>query len=205
MIQLKAGRFFLHEHPAGAKSRQEPCITAISNRNDVHTVVGHQCQYGLTTPGLDGHPTPALKQTRWMSNSHCMLARLDSRCPRDHRHQPLLGGRARDAHIYPDRLTLEILRGMVDQQDATRLQDEEEEDEEETRHAIISNVRAGLDSNNPSNNDPTRTVSNSSPAQPREHPYRQLAPTVPQHLPLVVPTFRKLTWINTPASSSMAH
>lgn len=90
--RLEGSFFVLHERPAGATRWQEPCIKTIFNRHDVDVVVGHQCQYGLETPDLNGHPAPALKPTRWMSNSKRRLARLDDRCPRDQQHQPLLGG-----------------------------------------------------------------------------------------------------------------
>ena len=152
-IQLDENRFFLHEHPASAKSWQEHCVTQISDRSDVGLIVGHQCQYGLETPDLDGRPTPALKPTRWMSNSQCMLNRLGARCPGDHIHQPLVGGRAKAAQIYPDKLLLEILRGMVDQADASMLKKEEEE--EETKHAAIASLQPTDDNHHP----PTQPVS----------------------------------------------
>ena len=55
-----------------------------------------------------------------------MLARLDSKCPRNHQHQPLLSGRAHAAELYPDQLILELLRGMRDDADKAMIAEEEE-------------------------------------------------------------------------------
>ena len=92
----------------------------------VDHVIGHQCHYGLTTPGSHGSDEPALIPTRWLSNSRPMLARLDKTCPREHHHQPLLGGRAQRAELYPDELIVEILKGMRDHADQDLLRLDEE-------------------------------------------------------------------------------
>ena len=125
-LQIDAGRLFLHEHPAGATSWKEPAMIQLMSMPGVDHVIGHQCQYGLTTPGNHGSDEPALKPRRWLSNSRPMLARLDEKCPREQHHQPLLGGRAQRAELYPDELTVEILKGMRDHanQDLLRLDEE---------------------------------------------------------------------------------
>eukprot|EP00972_Heterocapsa_arctica_P091951 13560891-Heterocapsa_arctica.AAC.1 len=55
----------------------------------VDTTVMHACQYGMTAKRPDGSYGPVYKQTRWMSNSSGILARLTSKCARaqhDHAH-----------------------------------------------------------------------------------------------------------------------
>ena len=47
--QLKAGRHFLHEHPAQAASWKDPAIVELLADSRVDSVIGHQCQYGLAT------------------------------------------------------------------------------------------------------------------------------------------------------------
>ena len=42
-----------------------------------------------------------------------MAAQLNNICKRDHVHQPLEGGRCRDAAFYPAPLVRAILKGMV--------------------------------------------------------------------------------------------
>ena len=52
-IQIQQGRYFLHEHPAGATSWNEKCIQGILGRHGVILVKADQCQYGLmSTDGL---------------------------------------------------------------------------------------------------------------------------------------------------------
>jgi hypothetical protein len=55
-----------------------------------------------------------MKPTRWLSSSEAMLRRLSSNCQRDHEHGSLLNGKAAQAAVYPDRLCVEILKGMRD-------------------------------------------------------------------------------------------
>ena len=84
----------------------------------VRSVVADQCMYGLVTWTDDGSWLPAMKPTRFATNSVQMAARLQVRCDHSHAHQPLLGGRAAEAAFYPLGLITEILRGMRDTQDA---------------------------------------------------------------------------------------
>ena len=64
--QARNGRYFLHEHPASAISWKEETIASIAQDPSVHTVVAHQCMYGLTTPvsKKEGTRLPAMKPTR---------------------------------------------------------------------------------------------------------------------------------------------
>ena len=96
-LQVEEGRHFLHEHPAGASSWQDPWMERLVMHPKVSSVVSHQCEYGLLTPNEDGVPTPAKKPTRWMSSSPHMLQRLSRRCQGMHVHQHLVGGRAKAA------------------------------------------------------------------------------------------------------------
>ena len=104
-------------------------------------VVSHQCEYGLTTVGPDGLPVLAKKPTRWASNSHWLIQRLSRRCSGKRVHQPLLGGRARDAEHYPIDLIVEILRGIRDTAD----QCSHVYDEDDAIVAAVQNVNVGLD------------------------------------------------------------
>ena len=111
--QIKKGKYFLHEHPATALSWKEPEISALLRHPTVHAVVAHQCMYGLTTPGpAGGDRMPAMKPTRFMTNSVPMSLRLNRTCDRLHTHQQLVGGRCEDAAFYPLPLVNAILLGM---------------------------------------------------------------------------------------------
>ena len=120
--QLRAGRYFLHEHPATAVSWREDDIKNIASHPRVQTVVGDQGMYGLVTPSeIDSSQMmPAMKATRSMSNSKIMLDLLSRRCDRSHVHQPLTGGRCKDAAFYLDPLVKAILKGMTVQKEQDR-------------------------------------------------------------------------------------
>jgi hypothetical protein len=74
--QVKTGRYFLHEHPAQADSWTESCIEEVLKLEGVNTVVMHQCQLGQ----CDEAGRPVKKLTKWMSNSPCILDKLDRQC-----------------------------------------------------------------------------------------------------------------------------
>ena len=117
-IQLANKRHFLHEHPVGAKSWEDPYMLRILSDHRVGTSVADQCMYGLTTHGPDGDPMAAQKPTKWASSSPQMLRRLNTRCDKSHSHQHLVGGRAAAAAYYPPKLISQILRSMRDTADA---------------------------------------------------------------------------------------
>ena len=117
--QLLKGKLFLHEHPATATSWKEPEIEALLSHPSVMAVVAHQCMYGLTTKTTkDGPKLPAMKPTRFMTNSPLMRDRLSKTCDGLHTHQQLVGGRCRDAAFYPLPLVRAIVLGMRDTQNA---------------------------------------------------------------------------------------
>ena len=61
-IQWRNGRYFLHEHPEGAGSWDEPIMKKFMKRVGVQKVVGDQCQYGLKSTDEQGI-APARKRT----------------------------------------------------------------------------------------------------------------------------------------------
>ena len=68
LIQLQSGRFFVHEHPVGATSWKEPCMTELMGQPGVDTVVVDMCAFGMRVDSgkVQG---PAMKSTRIASNS----------------------------------------------------------------------------------------------------------------------------------------
>ena len=111
-LQLSEGRHFLHEHPASATSWQVPRMMALRRRPGVGETVAHLCQYGFMTPGTAGLRMPAQKLICFLSSAPELLKLLGQQCPGNHKHQPLLGGRAADAAIYPPALCRAMLRGF---------------------------------------------------------------------------------------------
>ena len=78
-IQCGAGRYVLHDHPAGASSWQEECIKKLFKKHGVVRVVGDQCRYGLVSTEK-GYIGPARKSIGFMTNSPCITAKLNKRC-----------------------------------------------------------------------------------------------------------------------------
>ena len=82
-------------------------------------VVADQCEFGLTSKDKWGR-APAMKPTRFMTNSEWVGNALDRRCqnmwrkPIDrHRHVQLIGGRrASEAQVYPRKLCEAIVEGI---------------------------------------------------------------------------------------------
>ena len=120
-IQRREGRYFLHEHPLTASSWGVECIEKLCGQHDVFTTSCHQCAYGLTTTDTDRTTVrPALKPTRFMTNSWMMLQRLSLRCscaegPDGRKHAPLISGRAAKAAEYPVKLCEAMCAGLRDQ------------------------------------------------------------------------------------------
>ena len=111
--QIRRGKYFLHEHPSTALSWKEPEISDLMRLPYVHSVVAHQCMFGLVTPSSDGgEPMPAMKRTRFMTNSFPMTLRLNRVCDESHAHQQLVGGRCAQAAFYPLPLVKAILLGI---------------------------------------------------------------------------------------------
>jgi len=119
-IQHAAGRYFLHEHPAGAMSWAEAEVMQIALMPNVVIVVGDQCQYNAE----DTVGSPIKKPTKFMTNSSCIGDALSRRCsgklgacsrPKGGHHALCNGARAKAAAIYPFALCRAILTGFRDQ------------------------------------------------------------------------------------------
>ena len=52
-LQMSHGAYFLCRHPARASSWELPAIIEVEKSEEVDTVFGDQCMYGLTTPNAD--------------------------------------------------------------------------------------------------------------------------------------------------------
>ena len=77
----------------------------------VDVTAADQCMFGLKTWGMDGKSwEPAMKKTRFMSNSPEILSELTRKCDEQHRRQQLLG---RAAARYPEGLCRAICMGLM--------------------------------------------------------------------------------------------
>ena len=117
-MQIQAGRYFLHEHPATATSWELKCVQEVLHMDGVDVVHGDQCQYGQ----VNGNKQPIKKGTGWMANSKEILRALRKRCKgrggecsAGGRHAPCTGRDATRAAIYPFKLCRAILEGLRNQ------------------------------------------------------------------------------------------
>ena len=115
--QARAGRLFLHEHPAHATSWNEPCVLEVLQLTGVSRITADQCQLGQQAE----NGQPIMKQTGFMSNCADILSRLEKRCtgrrglcsrPGGGTHQLCNGKTARRAAIFQRELCEEILIGL---------------------------------------------------------------------------------------------
>ena len=66
--QIRAGRYFLHEHPLGASSWLDPRVTALQKRNGVFTVSSPMCCFQAKVETKDGSTDVnkfVYKPTKW--------------------------------------------------------------------------------------------------------------------------------------------
>ena len=79
--QLNAGRVFLHEHPANAKSWSLEEIQKLGREEGVTIYRADQCMYGLKTWGQKrGQLVAAKKPTKFMTNSRALGRQLETKC-----------------------------------------------------------------------------------------------------------------------------
>merc|ERR1712020_678096 len=62
-LQHRAGRYFLHEHPAYATSWELPSVRRFIQQTDARVTIADMCTYGMMIEGK-----LVRKPTRWMTN-----------------------------------------------------------------------------------------------------------------------------------------
>ena len=117
-MQIRAGRYFIHEHPEGASSWHMRETIELLMDQDVGIAQFDMCQYGMTVM-KDGKEHPVQKSTRVASNSREVLKRLNRRCPNKggegarHAHVQLEGGMTKSAQIYPREFCKTVCEGIA--------------------------------------------------------------------------------------------
>ena len=108
--QHKAGKYFVHEHPHTATSWSMPEVQALLKLDGVQVIIVDMCAFGMTATDSDGREGPVKKTTRIVTNSPELAAVINRRCPNGtaatteegkHDHFQLIGGRAKQAQVYP--------------------------------------------------------------------------------------------------------
>ena len=120
-MQVLAGRYYLHEHPTGAKSWKMDEIQEMMAMPGTYLAKSHMCRFGMTSTDEQGLGL-VKKATTFMTNSHEIFKELNIRCKNEeseasqhHRHVHLISGRARFAQTYPRALCQAVCRGVAAQ------------------------------------------------------------------------------------------
>ena len=100
-MQLEQGLYFLHEHPKRALSWEEPSVKALLRDHRVMRVDGDMCMFGMSQE-VEGERVSVMKPTTFMTNAPGIARRLSRKCKRLHQHAAVIGGKAKQAEVYPD-------------------------------------------------------------------------------------------------------
>lgn len=105
LVQHRAGRDVVHEHPALARSWLGTEIVDLQRRTGAKKLLVDQCMYGQMCRDDTGVVRPVRKPTICMTKSPAMERFLNKICSMDHKHIQWVGKwRAEAAHVYPKKL-----------------------------------------------------------------------------------------------------
>ena len=105
--QRSRGKVFLFEHPRPSRAWREECLQELMHFPDVYCCVVDMCAYGMRVGELLNR-----KRTMFLTNSYHIACELQRKCTGDHEHEPLVGGKAAAAAVYPPELCRAIVRGL---------------------------------------------------------------------------------------------
>ena len=111
--QYREGRLFLFEHPASASSWSTEMMRQMLSLPGVMTAKFDFCQLGMKTTDEQGAPAAAKKRTTIMTNSPNIGEVLrQAQCTGAHKHEPLVGGKAKQCEVYPDKFVDLLCQGI---------------------------------------------------------------------------------------------
>ena len=113
-MQVKAGRHFAHEHPAGSTAWKMPEVQQFILEYGIDSVKMNMCSFGMTAKDDEGTGLVA-KPTRIMSSSPEILKKIHKPCCGGHRHVHLISGKAKAAQVYPRRFCTAMCAGIAAQ------------------------------------------------------------------------------------------
>ena len=121
-LQHDEGRFFVHEHPAGATSWARPSVLQVRALPGVREINFDQCRLGLRIEG-----SPVKKTTKLLTNSEAVVARfINKRCNCTVPHRVIQGqlasGGSVAAHAawYPDEMCRLLAEAAIIEENRAR-------------------------------------------------------------------------------------
>ena len=106
--QYQRGKLFLFEHPFTSKAWKEEVMCELRRLAGVQACISDMCAYGMRVKG----ELLNRKTTMWLTNSDHIAKQLQKRCSGDHVHEPLMGGSAALAAVYPPSVCRAIVVGL---------------------------------------------------------------------------------------------
>jgi hypothetical protein len=113
-MQMRSGRHFAHEHPAGSTAWNMPEVKQFILEYGIESVKMNMCSFGMTSRDEEGIGLVA-KPTRILSSSPEILKRVDKPCCGGHRHVHLISGKAKAAQVYPRKFCTALCAGIAAQ------------------------------------------------------------------------------------------
>ena len=111
--QKEQGRMFIFEHPVSAASWYAQTVRLLSSMDGVYLAKFDFCMAGMKTIDGAGREAYAKKRTGILTNSPAVASILrGAQCRGEHKHEPLLDGRAGPCQQYPDKFCRLICEGI---------------------------------------------------------------------------------------------
>ena len=111
--QKDQGRMFIFEHPVNATSWYAQTVRLLSSMDGVYLAKFDFCMAGMKTIDGAGREAFAKKRTGVLTNSSAVASLLrGAQCRGEHKHEPLLEGRAGPCQQYPDKFCRLICEGI---------------------------------------------------------------------------------------------
>ena len=113
--QVRLGKYFIFEHPAGAASWERQSVQAVADLDGTQVVKFDMCRFGMMSP--DGSQ-PLQKPTKVMTNMPNVQQQLNNRrCSCTVPHKPIRGTQcgiavSRHAQVYPFKFCAALLMGI---------------------------------------------------------------------------------------------
>ena len=112
--QMRAGRYFVHEHPQSASSWRVEEVDQLAQSPVVMKAYANMCDFGMMSRDAEGEG-PVLKPTVFVTNSAEVKKEFSQTCRGCAQHVHLLEGRASAAQVYPPGLCRAVCRGVISQ------------------------------------------------------------------------------------------
>ena len=117
ILQAKHLQYFALEHPVSAASWDTEVLGLLRSIQGAEEVEFDFCALGMVSEDENG-VAPVKKRTRIISNCPALIRALKMmQCSRDHRHVPLVHGRASACQVYPPDFCKLVCRSTAAQLD----------------------------------------------------------------------------------------